>query len=292
MFQKQAEDNVLARFTAGRFIGPPGTVEKMLNQVLDNVILSNNIATEPMQVRVLLTAPLESCLVNSTIFVSREFVNTAPTESAVAMVLAHQLAHSLLAHRTIDRSLVFPEILRITDAELLAKLSFRHSEAEEHTADALAMKLLTNSPYKDDLKPAALYMQVIQMYSDSLTGLISPTFGEDFADLSHTVRNHPGTRDTVLIDPTRMDPLAAKPLGSRLEMDPWTGSLSVFRQEMPANPAPYERQWLGITPFLPYLDYFTPKLDPAIRLTPTKTPLRPRTAPPATPRSVAVRKGY
>src|ERR1035438_5550405 len=135
IFQKQAEDNVLARFTAGRFIGPPGPVEKMLNQVLANLILSNNLAGEPMHVRVLLTAPLESFLVNNTIFISRELVNTAPTESAVALVLAHQLSHSLLAHRKIDRSLVFPEILRISDAELLAKLSFRHSEAEERSAD-------------------------------------------------------------------------------------------------------------------------------------------------------------
>jgi hypothetical protein len=152
------------------------------------------------------------------------------------------------------------------------------------------MKLLSNSPYKGELNSAALYMQVIQMYSGSLTGLISPTFGEDFADLAHTVRNHPGTRDAALIDPTRMDPQAAKPLGSRLEMDPWTGSLSFFRQETPINPAPYERQWLGIAPFLPYLDYFTPKPDPATRLVPTRTP-RPRATAPATHRTIAEPKG-
>jgi hypothetical protein len=290
MFKKQAEDNVLARFTTGRFTGPPGAVEKMLDQVLANLILSNNIAGEPMHVRVLLTAPLESFLVNNTIFLGREFVNTAPTEAAVAMVLAHQLAHSLLAHRKIDRSLAFPEILRISDAELLAKLSFRHGEAEERSADELAMKLISNSPYKGELNSAALYMQVVQMYSKSLTGLISPTFGEDFADLSHTVRDHPGTRDAVLIDSTRMDPQAAKPLGSRLEMDPWTGALSFFRQETPINPAPYERQWLGIAPFLPYLDYFTLKPGPAARVVPTRTPL-PRSAPPATHRTIAERKG-
>jgi hypothetical protein len=291
LFEKQAEENVFARLKYGWFVGPTGEVEKMVDQVLTNLVLTNNIVGEPMHCLVLATGPIEAFLVGNKIVVSRELVNVVPSESALAMVLAHMLAHSILGHRKVDPRLAFPDILRISDAELLANLHFRHSGAEEKAADEKAMEILANSPYKGSMQDAGLFMQAIQTYRDRLTGLITPTFGEDLADLSHAVRNHITTRTTQLLDEKSVDQVAAKSLGSRLQMDPFSGRLTFFHQELPIAPVLYERQSLGITPFVPFLDYFAPKVTAPAPTTPTKAPAHPHNGQPSNRPATSAKKG-
>jgi predicted Zn-dependent protease len=79
-----------------------------------------------------------------------------PSESALALVIAHQLAHQVLGHRRVDIKL--PDVLKISDAELLAKLKFRHTPAEEADADRLALQLLEQSPHSKAMEPAGLFM--------------------------------------------------------------------------------------------------------------------------------------
>ena len=207
VYEKLAEDNVFARLRSAWFVGPssgltgsPGEVEMMLNQVVNNLEITNHIVAQPIQCVLLTTGNVEAFLAGNKIVVSRELVNVVPSESALAMILAHFLAHSILGHRKIDPRLAFPDVLRISDAELMASLHFRHSEAEERAADQKAMEILANSPYAKSMEDGALFMQIIHLYRDVLPGLIAPDFGEDLADISHTVQNHPGTRVTPLLD--------------------------------------------------------------------------------------------
>jgi hypothetical protein len=297
--EKDAEENVVARFEQSHWMTKQtGEVEAMLDQVLTNLRLSNHIVGGPTHCRILLTAPLEVALVNNCVLVGREVVNTVPGESALGMVLAHAVVHSVLGHRKIDPALAFPDLLRIPDPDLAATLRFRHTEAEERAIGEKVMEILANSPYKDkkSMQDAGLFMQAVQFYRGSLFGLISSTFGEDLADPTHVEQDHPSIREAWVFNPKLPNQVAAKALGSRLEMDAADGRLRFFRQQAPDSPpALYERQEFGITPFLPYLDYFTPeapaKSDPLRTVTPTRAPIPPRARPVAGHPVTSVKKG-
>jgi hypothetical protein len=256
-FETQAEENVLNRLSEIRFIGPPNEVEKMLEQVVTNLAISNRfILAEPLRCKVLLTAPLEMFSVGRTIVVSRELINTVPSESALALLLAHQLAHNVLGHRKVDTSFAYPDVLRITDSELLAKLRFEHSDSEEEAANAEALKIVEQSPYKAGMEDGGLFMQAIQARSKQLSALIQPNFGEHVADMQNTVRNHLMFRTTPLRDNTLANQVTAYPLGSKLKVNPMNGRVELFRSELQPAPAIYERAELAVTPFMPFLDYF------------------------------------
>lgn len=257
-FEMQAEDNVLNRLSQGNFIGPPNEVEKMLEQVVTNLVISNRfILAEPLRCKVLLTAPLKVFSVGKTIMVSRELINTVPSESALALLLAHQLAHNVLGHRKVDTSFAYPDVLAVTDAELLAKLRFEHSASEEEAANAEALKIIEQSPYKGGMEDGGLFMQAIQVRSKQLSALIQPNFGEHVADVQNTVRNDLMFRTTPLRDNTLVNQVTAYPLGAKLNVNPLDGRVELFRSETQPAPALYERAELAVTPFLPFLDYFT-----------------------------------
>ena len=143
-----------------------------------------------MHCRVLLTTRFEAFTVGNTIVVSRGLIDVLPSESAVALVLAHQLAHNVLGHRRVDSKLAFADVLRISDAELLAKLRFHHSVSEEAAADVKAMEILEQSPYKNTMSDGGLAMQALQAHAKQLSNLIRPNFGEHVADVEQVVRNN------------------------------------------------------------------------------------------------------
>jgi hypothetical protein len=291
LFEMQAEGNVLARLYESRFIGAPGEVEKMLDQVVMNLVITNKIPGDPVHCRVLLTAPLEAFLVGNTIVLSRELINVLPSESALAMVVAHQLAHSILGHRKVDTKLAFPDVLRISDAELLAKLRFQHSDAEEKAANAKALEILANSPYKGAMEDGGLFMQAIQAQVRQLSALIQPNFGEHLADARHLVQDDPMFRTTPLRDEKLVNQVTAMPLGSKLVLQPWDGHVDFFREEAQRAPVLYERAELGLTPFMPFLDYFSEKSTAPKPAEPVKLPTPRRDGVPARRPVTSAKKG-
>ena len=71
-WEHESEDNILDRLQRIGLIAPPGEVDKVLQTVVDNLIVTNNLGIQPeVRVRVLLTTPLESFTVGHTIVVSR-----------------------------------------------------------------------------------------------------------------------------------------------------------------------------------------------------------------------------
>jgi hypothetical protein len=283
MFENQAEDNVLARLLLAGFLGTPGEVEKSLDQVLNNLVISNKLVlAQPLRCRVLLTAPLESFTVGRSLVFSRELINVLPSESALALIIAHQLAHHALGHRRVDMKLAFPDVLKISDAELLAKLKFRHTTAEEADADRLALQLLEQSPYSKAMESAGLFMQAVQSRAAQLSALISPRFGEHIADTEHAVERHPITRLVPLDEPQVPTQVAALPLGSHVVVNTWNGRMEFFRPDPVVKPAPYERNDLAVTHLYPLLDYAAEK--------PVARPSNAASQPPADrPRTPAVR---
>jgi len=174
-------------------------------------------------------------------------------------VLAHQLAHYALGHRRVDSKLAFADVLRISDSEPLAKLRFHHSASEEAAADAKAVEILEQSPYKDSMADGGLFMQALQARVKQLSNLIQPHFGEHVADAQQVVRNNEIFRSTPVRDEELIGQIAALPLGSKLVVSSWNGRAELLRSEPLAVPALYERSELAVTPFMPFLDYVIEK---------------------------------
>lgn len=80
-WEEEAEANVLERLERARLLAPAGEVEAVLNTVLNNLIVTNGIVlNRPVQVRVLLTSPLESFTLGRTIVLSRGLTTCCPTK--------------------------------------------------------------------------------------------------------------------------------------------------------------------------------------------------------------------
>jgi hypothetical protein len=279
-FEAQAEENVLSRLYHASLLGPPGDVERMLDQVVTNLLVPSKVRlAQPVVCRILLTTPLEAFTAGNTLVVSRGAIDVLP-ESGIALIVAHHLAHLALGDPRIDSKLAFPEVLRVSDGEILAKLRFRHTAEEEKAADKLAIELVRNSCYGAAMPEAALAMQALQWQGRHLTHLIAPSFGEHVADAAHVVCNDEIARFAGVYDPKDPDQVAGLPLGSKLLVNPWDGRVEYFRAERPFKRAGYERLEFAVSPFVPVLDYLQEKTAARKTLTaPPRWPPQPTRAP-------------
>src|SRR6202041_1739461 len=159
MWEKQAEDNAIERLQKIGLVAPPGEVDKVLSTVVNNLLVTNNIDLQgDIHCRILLAAPLESFTIGHTIVISRGLLDVLPDEASLAMVLAHELSHIVLGHH-FDTNLAFNDKLFFPDEESFRRLDFKRSSADEEAADAKALELLKNSPYKDKLGNAGLFLK-------------------------------------------------------------------------------------------------------------------------------------
>jgi len=92
------EDTVVERAQVAGLMAADGDVDRILETVVNNLLVTNDLDIAGIRCRVLLTAPLESFEVGRTIVVSRGLLDVLPDEATLAAVLAHELAHIVLGH--------------------------------------------------------------------------------------------------------------------------------------------------------------------------------------------------
>ena len=90
------DDELVERLQVAGLMAPNGDVDKVLETVVNNILLTNEIEIPAVRCRVLLTTPLESFVVGRTIIVSRGLLDVLPDEATLGAVLAHELAHIVL----------------------------------------------------------------------------------------------------------------------------------------------------------------------------------------------------
>jgi Peptidase family M48 len=250
MWEKQAEENAIDRLQKIGLLAPPGEVDKVLSTVVNNLLVTNNIDLQgDYHTRVLLTAPLESFTIGHTIVISRGLLDVLPDEASLAMVLAHELSHIVLGH-PFDTKLAFNDKLFFPDEQSFKRLDFKQSPADEDAADVKAMALLRNSPYKDKLANAGLFLKELQEKAPELPNLIRPHLGNGFGGgkrMSMLVASAPA------LDEKRLDQIAALPLGGRIKLDPWTDQVELSKAKPVAITSAREKMEFEITPFFPYL---------------------------------------
>jgi hypothetical protein len=252
MWEKQAEDNVVERLQKIGLLAPPGDVDKLLSTVVNNLLITNNIDLQgDFRCRVLLTSPLESFTIGHTIVVSRGLLDVLPDEASLAMVLSHELSHILLGHR-LDTKLAFNDKMFFPDEDSFQRLDLKRSTVDEEAADTKAMELLKNSPYKDKLGNAGLFLKALQAKAPDLPNLIRPHLGNSLAQ-GKSMRMSPLLESAPALDEKKLDQIAALPLGGRIKVDPWSDQVELSKAKPVSLVSAREKMEFEITPFFPYL---------------------------------------
>jgi hypothetical protein len=123
-WEREGEDNVLDRLESANLLAPRGPVEKILDTVVNNLIVTNNLTIVPeVRTRVILTTPLETFTVGHTIVISRGLLDTLPDEASLAAILAHELAHIALGQQ-IDTKFAFSDRVIFEDDAILNRFRF------------------------------------------------------------------------------------------------------------------------------------------------------------------------
>jgi hypothetical protein len=252
MWEKQAEDNVVERLQKIGLLAPAGEVDKILCTVVNNLLVTNNIDLQgDLRCRVLLTAPLESFTIGHTIVISRGLLDVLPDEASLAMVLSHELGHIVLGHR-LDTKLAFNDKMFFPDEESFQRLDFKRNPKDEDAADAKALEMLKNSPYKDKLGNAGLFLKALQQKGPDLPNLIRPHLGNSMSE-GKSIRMSTLLASAPALDEKRLDQIAALPLGGRIKVDPWSDQVELSKAKTVALASPQEKMEFEITPFFPHL---------------------------------------
>jgi len=249
-WDRQAEDNVTDRLERIGLMAPKGEVDKVLETVINNLEVTNNIDVDPeVRCRILMTSTLESFTVGHTIVLSRGLVDVLPDEASLATMLAHELSHVVLGHR-VDSQYAFFDNLMVEDKDTFRHFGFARTPDEEHQANAKAIQILNNSPYKNQLGNAGLFLQALDAREKEIPNLISGHLGNRVPEISDL-------KSTTPVD-AKQNPqkIAALPLGGRVKIDPWNDQLSLIKSKPVGTVAEREKMPFEVTPFMPYLTRF------------------------------------
>ena len=246
-WDRQAEDNVIDHLQRIGLIAPKGEVDKIMETVVNNLEVTNNIDVEPdVRCRVMTTTTLESYTVGHTIVLSRGLIDVLPDEASLAAMLAHELSHVVLGHR-LDSQFAFFDQLLIDDKETFRHFGFARTRDEEKQANDKAIQLLANSPYKNQLGNAGLFLQALQSRQKEVPNLIS-------AHLGNRVPNMTSLESAAPVDPKQTaQKITALPIGGRVKMDPWSDKLEMIKSKPVGTIAEREKMPFEVTPFMPYL---------------------------------------
>ena len=274
LWEQQAEDEAVERLTDSGLLAPAGDVDRILQIVVNNLELTNNIDLA-VRTRVLLTAPLETFSVGNTIVISRGLVDVLPDEASLAAILAHELAHIVLGHN-IGNKFAFRDEANLASAlahglahigsrhklgsdyesnddSTYQEIVFKHSPEEEQAADKEAIELLKNSPYAQKLDNLGLFLKALQLRAPQLTALLATHLGNPLAEGGTVNRLSALANEGPALDNTKLDQIAALPLGGRVKVNPWDDTAEMLKAAPVAITSARDKMPFEITPFFPRL---------------------------------------
>jgi len=252
-WERSAEDNIIQRLEKAGLIAPDGEVNKILETVANNIEITNNLTIEPeVRARVLLTSPLESFTIGHTIVLSRGLVDVLPDEASLAMIVAHELAHIALGHQ-LDTKYSFNDRMLFEDPEAFQRIHLQRDEKEEIDADKKAAEFLKNSPYKDKLSNAGLFLKAVDDRAIQLNHLLLAHMGNAMVKGSEVSRMASLKQGAPQLEKAKLDQIAALPLGGRVRVDPWTAKIELAKSKPVALIAAREKMPFEVTPIYLYL---------------------------------------
>ena len=115
------------------------------------------------------------------------------------------------------------------------------------------MELLKNSPYKDKLANAGLFLKSLSDEAKEAQSLLGAQLGNKLVAGKHLMRMDELMNIAPELQPKRLDQIAALPLGSRVKVDAWTGQTDLIKSRPVALVAAREKMPFQVTHLYPYL---------------------------------------
>jgi len=202
-----------------------------------------------------LTAPLETFSVGNTIVISRGLVDVLPDEASLAAVLSHELAHIVLGHN-LGSKYAFNDRMLFSDEGTYQNLGFRHIPEEETEADKKAVELLKNSPYAQKLDNVGLFLKALQARAPQLGALLTTHLGNPLAENGTVTRLQALESQGPALDNSKLDQIAALPLGGRVKVNPWDDKAEMIKTAPVAITSARDKMPFEVTPFFPRLSRY------------------------------------
>ena len=250
-WERDAENNVLDRLERIGLISPHGEVEKVLDTVVNNLIVTNSLDVEA-RCRVLLTTPVETFTIGHTIVVSRGLVDALPDEASLALVLATELSHIALGHPT-RTEYAFNDRTMVEDEAVLERFRFARTPDEVSSAAAKTLAILANSPYKDKLANVGLFLRALKTKTSNLPNLIQATLGNDLTRYLDMPQFQELLAKAPALDDGKLEQIAALPLGSRVRVEPWANQIYLMKAKPIALLSAREKMPFEVAPVSVYL---------------------------------------
>ena len=254
LWTRQAEDNVISSLVKLGLMAPYGEVDKTLDVVVGNLLVTNGLDIQPpVRCRVLMTSTFESYAMGHTIVLSRGLLDVLPDEASLAALLAHELGHIVLGHG-MDTQFAFFDRLRFDEKNTFRHFASSRPPEEELTANQKGSELLMKSPYSDRLATAQLFLQALRSRSKEIPNLISPHLGDKLP--TNWAIASPAPVHTTLgktDDLPTIASIVALPLGGRIKVDPVTNQLHFLNSKSVGLVSENERMPFEVTPVFLYL---------------------------------------
>ena len=264
-WQREGEDDVLDRLQRNGLLAPPGPVDKVMNTVVNNLEVTNNLDIEPeVRCRVLLASTLESFSVGHTIILSRGLLDVLPDEASLATMLAHELAVIDVGQELPD-AYSFNDSTMVSTVKTMKRMSFKSSPVDEEAASKKAIQFLQNSPYKNQLASAGLFLRQLNDEQKDLPSLISARLGNSVYMADALMKLAPP------IQKAKIDQITALPLGARIVLNSWDDSVELAKSKPVQLLTAREKIPFEVTPFEPYLTRYTGASADAAAADPAKS---------------------
>jgi hypothetical protein len=237
-----SERNVMEVLERAGLVAPKGNVEKVLNTIVNNLMVTNNFDSGiEIRCRVLMTSDFEMFSMQNTIVLSRGLIDVVPNEETLAALLAFELADAMVPKAAQDQY-GFSDILRLTPTEALKKLSFVDKPEEAKRNSERALELLKKSPYGSKLANVGLFLSQLQSQRPALKELISARLGNQVYFTFQLLQMSPP------LAPSSLQQLGALPMGSRIKINSWNDSVTLMETHQMGTLSPREKIPFEVTP--------------------------------------------
>ena len=247
----EAENNVIDRLVEAGLVAPldPGGYEnKVLDQIVVNLVVPNNLAfTDQLHTRVLLSTTIETTTVGNTILISKGLIDSLPNEESIASVIAMELAHIALGHH-IDTRYAFNDRLKFPDESTFQRINMYHSDHDNAEAAKKAIEYLQNSMYKDRLPSAGLFYAQLVEREKVLKDLNTPKLGDSLLKVDGTPWMADLQKMAPKINWDDLTQTAALPLGSWIKTDPWDDKVHMLNAKRYAPMNARDKMPFEVTP--------------------------------------------
>ena len=247
-WERQAEENTIQRMEKAGLVGPQGEVEKVLDTVLNNLMVTNKISIEPpIRTRVLLTTPLEAFTIGHTLLVSRGLIDVLPSEASLAAVVSRELAAIVLGFKTNTMN-AFSDRMLFEDQQIFRQFMYRRASSDDMQANHKALEILKNSPYSGQLPDVGLFLKALVDKGSAVTNLTMARIGNPVVDQGAALLLPDLISVAPKLDVGNPEQIAALPLVSRIRLDSWANSTDMIRAKAVPLLSANEKMPFEVTP--------------------------------------------